>query len=270
MVKQNDDLLGRKGKHWVSDNTIKSVRRIFEILELFDKERRPLAAKEIAKQLGYPLMSAHALLKSIHQLGYADFDPPNWTYVPSRSFLALLDWVPDILERERRLLDFVTELNQETKETVNISRQLNTQVRIIHGLESMHIVGVSVKVGAMMPATSSLTGLAALACLDKEASLQFMNNLEQGDPAQFKQLDRDLIDDVLAELSQRGTVSRSDLFIQGVGAVCLPVWTSQGSDALIVGVVGPSDRILANSENHRRTIKRLAKSYGIKNIYKLR
>lgn len=254
----------------MSDKTIKSVRRIFEILELFDKERRPLAAKEISKKLGYPLISSHALLKSMHELGYADFDPPNWTYIPSRSFLSVLDWVPDILERERRLLDFVEEVNNETSETVNISRRVNAQVRIIYGLESQHTVGVVVKVGAMMPITHSLTGITALAGDDKDQSQLLLERLKEYDPVQYDELDHALLNDIFSEIADRGTVSRCDLFIPGVGAVCVPIKTSDEKDCLVVGVVGPSDRIREAEKEHRKTLKRLVKIHKIHTVYKLR
>lgn len=254
----------------MSQKAIKSVRRVFEILELFDQERRPLAAKEVAKRLDYPLVSAHALLKSIHELGYADFDPPNWTYIPSRSFVSVLDWVPDLLEREGQLLSFAEELNQATRETINISRQINTNIRIIYGLESLHPVGVSVKVGVMMPIPHSLTGITALASLPDAGRDQFLKRLRAQDSAQFAHLDIDMIDTIGKELSEQGTVTRCDLLIPGVGAVCMPVKTIDGHETLVVGVVGPSDRIIESQAEHRKTLKRLAKSFQVKTVFKLR
>ena len=252
----------------MTDKSIKSVRRVFEIFELFDRERRPLAAKEIAKQLGYPLTSAHALLKSMHELGYADFDPPTWCYTPSPNAAALLDWVRDVLIPETRVLDFVSALNSETKETINVSRRINTKVRIVYGMESLHSVGVSVKVGTMMPASGSLTGITSLANFSDADLSQFFETIEEIDPDQAAILKPKLIKDVLSELRSRGTVTRCDLFVQGIGAVCLPVHSSNG--LVVVGVVGPSDRIWAQEAAHRRVIKRLAKEYGVESIHKLR
>lgn len=254
----------------MSDTTIKSVRRVFEILELFDQERKPLAAKEIAKRLNYPLMSAHALLKSMHALGYADFDAPNWTYIPSRNFPALLDWVRDFLDRETNILDFVTALNQETKETVNISRRVNENIKIIYGLESVHTVGVSVKVGTVMPVTKSLTGVVSLSHLEEADLDRFFNDLAAHDADQATGLDRVLIDGVRNELEQYGTSARNDVFIQGIGAVCLPIRTAFSNEELVIGVVGPSDRIAANEIEIRKTIKRLVSEYRIDTFYKLR
>ena len=254
----------------MTKKTIKSVRRIFEILELFDKERKPLAAKDIAKKLDYPLVSAHALLKSMNELGYADFDAPNWTYIPSRNFIALLDWVPDLLERERGLLDFVEALNDRTMETVNVSRRVNTQARIMHGLESIHTVGVNVRVGAMMPLTGSLTGLTALGGMDATQRKALLDRLDQDDPAQHAALDQSLIQSVVDELETKGTATRSDLFITGVGAVCFPVWTKDKREQFVIGIVGPTNRLRANADAHRKAAKQLSKEFGVQPVYRLR
>ena len=252
------------------EGVIKSVGRIFEILEMFDRERRPLAAKEISKELGYPLMSAHQLLKSMHQLGYMDFDAPNWTYLPSRSYISVLDWVPDIIEKETAILDFANALNRETKETINISRRIGTDVRIIHGLESVHTVGVSVKVGTTMPVENSLTGLVALASLNDAEYSKYLTFISSSESGRKNDFDKSKLDDVRTELGKFGTAAKSDLLVEGVGAVCLPVKTLATQEILIVGVVGPSNRISENAEAHRKLIAGLAKEHGIRPAFRLR
>lgn len=252
------------------DSVIKSVRRVFEILEYFDQQRRPIAAKEVAKELGYPSMSAHQLLKSMNQLGYLDFDPPNWTYMPSKTFTSILDWVPDIIEREASILEFVEALNQQSQETINISQRIGTDVKIIHGLESAHTVGVSVKVGTSMPAGNSLTGLVALASLNDESFAKYLVYANTPELAQRHNFDKVKLDSVRDQLDQHGTAAMSDVLVEGVGAVCLPIKTLANQEILVVGVVGPSNRISVNTGKHRKQIAKLAKEFGIKTAFKLR
>lgn len=253
----------------MSDAVIKSVRRVFEILELFERERRPLAAKEIAKRLDYPLMSAHALLKSMHALGYADFDQPTWTYLPSRSIVPLVSWVHDFLDQETDLLEFVRELNATVGETINISRRIDEKVKIIHGLESLHSVGVSVRVGTIMPVTQSLTGVVSLAHLDATALESFWNKLLTADPDQVDNLDRTKITELHQQLEKCGTATATDMFVQGIGAICLPITTSVAGEELVIGIVGPSDRISARADGHKKILKNLVRKHGIKTLHKL-
>ncbi len=254
----------------MADKPIKSVQRVFEILELFDQERRPLAAKEISRRLGYPLMSAHELLKSMHQLGYADFDAPNWTYSPSLALPVALEWVRDRVERHANILAFVNALNEQTKETINISRRVDSDVKIIHGAESVYAVGVSVKVGTMMPVATSLTGIVSLALFDGNDLEKLLQEISVQDNFQAKNLDRTFIDNILNELSTYGVVMRCDVFVQGVGAICFPVYGNDTNEMFVIGVVGPSDRILANEADHYKSIKRLARQFEVNTVFKLK
>ncbi len=254
----------------MSTEPIKSVRRVFEILELFNHERCPLSANTISKRLNYPLTSAHALLKSMHDLGYAAFDPSTWCYTPSPDAAALLDWVRDSLSAETSIMECVSALSYETRETINVSRPVDSNVRIIFGLESAYNVGVSVKVGTLMPATRSLTGLAYLSCLSRAEFDAFLEELPTADPEQARELARKSVISVVEEFRRNGMVMMCDLFVQGIGAVCTPVLTSNGSNVLIIGIVGPSDRIAEHSRDYSATLRKLLKKHGVKTVHRIR
>lgn len=254
----------------MSDIPIKSVRRVFEILELFDQERVALSAKAVADKLGYPLMSAHELLKSMQHLGYADYDTNRRAYIPSYNIAKLVDWTLDFLERENDILDFMALVNRETRETINISRLIDDHVKIIHGIETLEPVGVSVKVGTEMPAVNSLTGICALACLPEDEFEKFLNKLNSRNPKDAKSINRSRLIKIREELESFGTASRSDLFVEGIGAVCVPVIAKTNGEPLIIGVVGPSERIKQRHRAHRATLKRLIQQFGIETFWKLR
>lgn len=254
----------------MTESTVKSVRRVFEILELFDQERRPLPAKEVAKRLGYPLTSAHALLKSIHALGYADFDSSTWSYVPSPGFSSLLDWVRDFLLREHTILDFAKELNESTRETINVSRRSTNTVRIIHGLESKNSVGVSVRVGTTMPVLESLTGIVSVAGMSTEEFREFRANYAPKLVGTDSGIDEAAILDVHHQIRETGSAMSCDLLVKGIGAICAPIRTEASGEILVIGIVGPSERIRANAQSYRSDLVSLARRYKINSLFKLK
>lgn len=254
----------------MSASSIKSVRRVFEILELFDKERQALPAKEVSRQLKYPLTSAHALLKSMHELGYADYDPETWSYTPSSRLCELLDWIRDLLDRESHIIDFAAALNLATSETVNLSRRVGNKIKILRGLECKHIVGVTVSTGTLMPVTQSLTGIAALSGMNDSQINEFLQRLEVMDAEQARNMNTDILLEKISEVRERGTVAGYDLLLEGIGAVCVPVRLTEARETLIIGVVGPSARIREHEASHRRTIKKLAKQFGVTTVHPLR
>ena len=247
----------------MADAVIKSVRRVFEIFELFQSSCQPLSAKDVADKLGYPLASAHALMKSMRELGYVDFDSATWTYLPSRKFSALSDWLQEYLDRDTQLLECVEAVGKETRETINLSRLVGANVKIIHGIECTYAIGVSVKVGTLMPALESLTGLTALAALGDDELAAFLHRLEPEKSAKGDSLNIELIQEVKHELKAKGTVCRCDLWVPGIGAVCAPVQTRTFGEPMVIGVVGPSERITQHEPRLRRTLKRLMSDFGI-------
>ena len=247
----------------MSKTVIKSVGRVFEILELFDKRRQALSAKDVSKTLNYPLNSAHALLKSMLELGYLEFNEVDWSYVPSTKFVNVLDWLEEYLERDSNIIEFMHELNQKTEETINLSRGFDTKTKFIQGLNSIHPVGISVRIGLTMPAVQSLTGITSLAAMDNKELADFLQHPDNVDA------DLSLIESVLQEIKDRGTTCRTDLFVKGIGAVCLPVLTHENR-ILVVGVVGPSERVIEQQKKYRKQLKQLVAKHGIKTLYKIR
>ncbi|MEM6683081.1 MAG: helix-turn-helix domain-containing protein [Pseudomonadota bacterium] len=254
----------------MSNIPIKSVQRVFEVLELFNQKQKPLTAKEVADHFGYPLMSAHALLKSMHQLGYADFGAPKWTYIPSRKFIDVLQWARDFLDREQDILNFMDALNEQTQETINLSRPHGSVIKIIHGLETRMPVGVSVQVGIEMPLTNSLTGLTALAGLSETEIDAYFAQADTSDRQDINMSYRAELPSIQSDLHSSGMVMRCDVMLEGVGAICIPILTQAADQPLVLGVVGPSERIRSNEKMLRRTVKKLAGQHNVKTCWPLK
>ena len=81
----------------MSAGVVKSARRVFEVLELFDRERRPLSLKEMCAALRLAPSSGAALLKSLVALGYLDYDRGTRSYFPTMRIAFLGQWVDEAL-----------------------------------------------------------------------------------------------------------------------------------------------------------------------------
>ena len=243
---------------------VKSVKRTIEILELFEERQKPMPAVEIAEELGYPLASTHEILKTLFELGYLNYGMPKWAYVPSRRFSTAVDWVHDLTNDYGRLLDFMAALNDETLETINLSRRTRQNSKFIKGYESQHEIGVKSRPGTTMPVTQSLTGIVSLAPLGERELATYLANLKEFDPKQYAEIDRPLIDDILNEVRAYGSSTRCDVLVEGIGAVCFPVMPESSDEVLVVGIAGPSERIRQAEHEHRKTARKLAKQYRVR------
>ena len=67
----------------LAERTVKSARRVLEVLELFAERRGPLTVGEVAAALAYPQSSASVLLQSLVALGYLVHDRGQRTFLPT-------------------------------------------------------------------------------------------------------------------------------------------------------------------------------------------
>lgn len=146
----------------VAESAVKSAKRALEILEVFARHRRPLALKEILDELGYPTSSGSALLKSLVQLGYLDYDRERRTYFPTMRISVLGSWVPQALFGDGQLLPALEALAARTGETVILAVQSDLHAQYVHLVHSAEPLQARVQPGTLRPLARSGLGLVLL------------------------------------------------------------------------------------------------------------
>ncbi len=149
----------------MSEATIKSARRVFEIFEYFDRVRRPLALKDIADELGYPASSGSVMLKSLVALGYLDYDQESRTYFPTMRSAALGSWVHGSLFGEGDVARLMEHLHRLTDETIMLGTRSGLHAQYIHVINSGQPLHFAVKPGTRRPLASSGMGWVFLSAL---------------------------------------------------------------------------------------------------------
>lgn len=251
----------------MTDKVIKSVDRVFKILELFERERRPLSGIEVARQLGYPHTSTLALLKSMHTLGYMSHDRETWTFTPSLSLPQLLDWVMNSFQSEIGVLNVMSELSTKTGETINLSRQTGEFIKIIYGLESTKTVAIKVQQGVTLPINASHTGMVALSCHPDKEVTRIIRLLQASRYSEAREIPVEKVLEEVAIIREQKFAPGYDLYIAGIGAVCFAVKAADGGRPFIIGVVGPSDRIRSNQERIIDEAKQSIANNGVELAY---
>ena len=146
----------------MADSAVKSAKRAFEILEAFNRHRRPLSLKELLDELGYPASSGSALMKSLVALGYLDYDRERRTYFPTMRIAVLGSWVPGVLFGDGPLLGALEDLRRETGETVILAVQSDLHAQYIHVIASSEPLLFRVPPGTRRPLAQSGLGLVLL------------------------------------------------------------------------------------------------------------
>jgi DNA-binding IclR family transcriptional regulator len=113
---------------------VKSVSRVFEILELFDVSRAAMTAASISRELKYPPSTTIGLLKSMVELGYLSFDTINFTYIPTMRLLLTSNWVENLVSCDRSIFAIMNDIHEDCGETVMLCCENNGQMQALQAI----------------------------------------------------------------------------------------------------------------------------------------
>ncbi|WP_372024371.1 helix-turn-helix domain-containing protein [Tistrella mobilis] len=227
----------------MSTAAIKTARRVFEVLEYFDEVKRPLTLREVSAHFGYPVSSTAALLKSLLQLGYVDFNRPTRTYMPTMRVAMLGDWIQASLFGEGRILRLMQYLNEMTGEMVSLGTQSDIYMQYVHVLYSREGLQYRVRPGTVRSMTRSGYGWLLLSAMpDAEIDKVLRRvNIEEDDPARRMTLDELMVP--VTEVRQLGYVYSRHTVTQGAGVIGMLLPPQSYGRRFTVGVGGPVDRL---------------------------
>lgn len=224
----------------MADSTIKSARRVFEIFEYFDRERRPLTLKEIADKLGYPASSGSVLLKSLVALGYLDYDQASRSYFPTMRIAALGGWIHDTLFGEGGITQLMEHLHRTTDETIILGTRSDLHAQYVHVIHSGQPLHFSVPPGTRRPLAGSGMGWLFISTLSNREidTLRRRINAEQARKYSMDELTRQI-----NAVSARGYAFSKGAVSEGVGIIAMLLPKGRFGRRFAIGAGGPVARL---------------------------
>ncbi len=123
--------LSQESKPELGGAIVKSAQRVVEIFELFSDLQMGATVADVSAMLKTPQSSTSALLRSLHVLGYLDFNIVDRTYCPTGR-LALLDcWADQKLVSQGPAIKMVREVTQKTGFSSYLVARNNLHVQLI-------------------------------------------------------------------------------------------------------------------------------------------
>lgn len=161
----------------MKSETIRSVDRVFEILEFMDSEERPLSLPEIVDWLGIPASSTAVLLRSMVALGFLQHDRSSRRYSPTIRLAHLGAWAGPYSLPDRRFLVAMRDIQKQTDQLVFLGHQNNIRVQYIHIESGEHDGEIVPKVGVMRLLVHSGLGLALMSLLNDNANRSIIRRI---------------------------------------------------------------------------------------------
>lgn len=244
----------------MQNGLVKSAIRVFDLLELFDAERRPLRVTAIAQKLAAPQSSISMLLKSMVSRGYMEFDATTREYCPSVRVAFLGDWATRIPHKRDALQDALRRLANETGETVLLARQSGILLQYLSVLESQNALRFSPSPGTMRPMHRTATGIMLLSTQNDEQIGRLLRryNAEPGRTGPVARIATTMR--AVESAREQGYYESANLATSGAGVIATLLATPIRGQYLSIGVGAPVERLHTRRAELVRTVLAVAAS----------
>ncbi len=149
------------------DRSVKSATRVFDMLETFERQRRPLRVADLVESLDAPQSSVSMLLKTLVSQGYLDCNPATREYCPSARVANMCDWVTQLPDRPQAIPEAMHKLAEQTGETILLGR-----------IEGVHLQYAAVDPCPRSPSSSPLCRAPKAPCICAALGMVLMSALD--------------------------------------------------------------------------------------------
>jgi len=227
--------------------TVKSARRVFEVLEFFNDRRREATAKEIADALAFPQSSTSELLRSMVSLGYLNYS--ERLYRPSARVALLGSWILPSLFRSGKIFDLMQEVADRAAETVILATNIGLNVRYIHIIRAPRPDAASLPTSSDRPLRRSSFGRLLLSITPDDMLADILDRLNEAELDPAHRLSSVALMPVIERVRSRGYSLSVDIYQRGSGVLCMLLPREDDrEEQMAVGIAGTSQALIDNED----------------------
>lgn len=238
----------------MSNDVVKSVGRVFQVLEFFDDAQSPRNASQIGRALNYPASSTLALLKSMVTLGYLAFDRAERVYAPTIRVSSLGRWIDAALYKHGNLTDLLESLRFATEQTVTLSVQNDLTMQFIYVTHGPAF-SLTIRAGNTVPLFRSAIGIIALSGRPDAETAKFVERFNRRCRSPEQKVDLDVLMAQIRRARAQGFMTGYDLFYPGVGTIGFPFVANFARSPVVLVVTGTTAKLKENETRIVRTVR---------------
>lgn len=229
-----------------TDN-VKTAGRTLDLFEVFARKRGPLSLSDLAQQIGSPVSSAHALVKTLRARGFVYVLDERKLIYPTKRILSIAQLIAENDPVVELALPILTEIQKKSEETLILGKRQGDHIVYLEVLESNHSIRYSARPGDTKPLHSSAIGK-AMSSLVSDAELRaLMKKTAKTKVTPSTITDPDELCADIAAGRERGVFVTRGENVPDVMAIAIPV--TVGEEPFGIAIAGPMQRMTEKEED---------------------
>lgn len=230
------------------ERTIKSARRVLEILEYFDRDRPSATVMDMSRALSYPQSSTSELLRSLTRLGYLHYNRYRRTFSPTARVALLGAWVDPTLFRGGPVLEALDHVAALVGETVLLSTATNYVLQHLHVVHGASKEAVSEHAGHEESLLHSPQGRLILSSYRDPHIRSALHRLNAEEPDPERRVRVSETFEELLQLRAKGFAIQPEAREDGSGVIAILLPARRGFERLTLSVIASRETVAARGE----------------------
>src|SRR6201999_3617415 len=223
---------------------VQSLDRALDLLEALASAGE-LGVSDLAARTGLVPSTAHRLLSTLVERGYAPQSASGGRYLIGYKLLELASGLHDSVERIKLAArEHLEAVQRETGETTNLVVVEGRDVVYVDKVDGTRSVRLFLEVGRAIPAHTSGAGKAILAWRAPEDVRVLLGGGTLSRSTSHTITTLDELEADLARTRERGFATDNEEHEEGVACVGTPVFDHRGISVAALSISGPTTRIL--------------------------
>lgn len=223
-----------------SDNTVQSIDRALEILEVLTNEKNGCGVTDIANKTALHKSTVHRLLGTLMKHGYVEKEPKSDNYRLGMKILFLASAILDRMDIRRIAKPYLEKISHETKEVVHLAVLDEGETVYIDKVESTNSsIRMYSQIGKRGPAHCTGVGKVLLSGLNEEEVETIINNKGMKAYTQYTITDLHELKKHLEEVSYQGYAIDEREHEEGIRCVAAPIYDRDRRIIAAISVSGP-------------------------------
>jgi len=237
-----------------------TIKKIFDILEVFLKQKGEIGMAELANLSGLNISTAHRIASYLVKRGYLSQRQRGEKYSLSPKLLQFSNIILKRMQVRDVVLPFLHKLNDIVDETVNLAILSTEGAVFIESIESSRSLRLFLQLGAIEPLHCCAVGKVFLAHMREEELERYLKR--KGLPRYTENTISDVnkLKQELSIIKREGIAIDNEEFEPGAKCIGSPIKDVNGNVAAAVSISAPSTRL--HSERMQE-LKPLVKSCGL-------
>jgi IclR family transcriptional regulator, acetate operon repressor len=237
---------------------VKTAVRTLDLFEAFETLRRPASLSELADEIGMPVSSCFALVRTMQRRGYLYSLRDRGPLYPTGRLLTVARAVAEHDVLYQRLSKRLAALRDTCGETVVIGTLNGREALYIDVFESQQQIRYSPRPGARRPAHANSIAKAVIGVLPADERARILQTLEYRKLTSRTILGASRLESDLAKATRRGWFTNLGESAADLAAVAVPI--AINGDWFGISIAGPLQRIRPRMISLAKSLREIVRS----------